>query len=172
VKLSDQIPRDYDLSPDRKRLTYLSPGLVEGEFILSAFTADLPGKTAAALPTDGLPPGDHVRPLWHPDGSRVAIGLLPYAGETGAVALVSTSGGAPGFLPAPERGFDAPAAWAPDGTYLAAINYSGDSLANLGDQRIDLVAPTGQRAVVAEGAHFDVVGWFTQPPPATPTPSP
>ena len=72
-------------------------------------------------------------------------------------------GGGPGFLPAPERGFDVPTAWAPDGSFLAVTNYSGDSLANVGSSRIDLVAPTGQRIVLAEGTQFEVVGWF--PPP-------
>ena len=133
--------------------------------MLRAFTADLAAKTAGVLPAEGLPPGDHFRPLWHPDGARLAIGLLPFGGETGAVALVPLAGGAPGFLPAPERGFDVPAAWAPDGSFLSVINYGGDSLANAGNPRIDLVAPTGQRAVVAEGAQFEVIGWFTQPPP-------
>jgi hypothetical protein len=172
VKLSDQIARDYDLSPDRKHLAYLSPGLVEGEFTLRAFTADLPGKTAAALPAEGLPPGDHLRPLWHPDGTRLAIGLLPEGGDTGAVALVPLAGGTPGFLPAPERGFDVPAAWATDGIFMSVINYSGDSLGNAENPRIDLVAQTGQRVVVAEGAQFEVIGWFTQPPAATPAPAP
>ncbi len=137
---------------------------------LRAFTADLVAKTTAPVPVDGLPPSDHFRPLWHPDGSRLAVGLLPTGVETGAVALMPVAGGAPGFLPAPERGFDVPVAWAPDGSFLAVTSYSGDSLANLGTPRMDLVSPTGHRVVVADGPQFEVVGWFTPPPPS-PTPS-
>jgi hypothetical protein len=161
VKLHDQIARDYDLSPDKKRLSFLAQELFEGQFVLRAYTADLVAKSVGVLPAEGLPPADHFRPLWHPDGTRLAIGLLPSGGETGAVALVPLAGGAPGFLPAPERGFDVPAAWAPDGSFLSVINYGGDSLANAENPRIDLVALTGQRAVVAEGAQFEVIGWFT-----------
>ena len=163
VKLSDQIARDYDLSPDRKHLSYLAQEIVNGDFVLRPFTADLPAKTTTAISTDGLPPGDHFRPLWHPGGTLLAVGSLPTGLETGAVALVPVGGGAPSFLPAPERGFDVPTAWAADGSFLAVTNYSGDSLANVGVSRIDLVAPTGQRIILAEGTQFEVVGWF-QPP--------
>jgi len=163
VKLSDQIARDYDLSPDKKHLSYLAQEIVNGEFVLRPYTADLPAKTTTAVSTDGLPPGDHFHPLWHPGGTLLALGSLPTGLESGAVALIPVGGGAPGFLPAPERGFDVPSAWAPDGSFLAVINFSGDSLANLGASRIDLVAPTGQRMILAEGTQFDVIGWF-QPP--------
>lgn len=163
VKLSEQIARDFDLSADKNRLCYLAQEIVEGQFVLRAFTADLAAKTTAAVPTEGLPATDHFRPLWHPDGSRLAVGLLPTGLETGAVALIPVAGGAPGFLPAPERGFDVPAAWAPDGSFLAVTSYSGDSLANPGSPRLDLAAPTGQRIVVADGVQFEVVGWFTPP---------
>jgi dipeptidyl aminopeptidase/acylaminoacyl peptidase len=173
VKLHDQIARDYDLSPDRKRVAYLAQELFEGQFVLRSFIADLPAKATGVLTAQGLPPGDHLRPLWHPDGSRVAVGLLPSGIEPGAVALVPAGGGAPGFLPAPQRGFDVPAAWAPDGTYLAVRNFSGQSVANAGDHRIELVAPSGQRIVAAEGTQFETIGWFAPPaPPATPTPAP
>jgi hypothetical protein len=171
VKLSDQIPDDYDLSPDRKRLSFLAPGLADGQFVLRSFVADLGGRTVAAVPSEGLPPGDQLRPLWHPDGNRLAVGLLPSAIEPGAVALVPAGGGPPGFLPAPERGFDIPIAWAPDGTFLAVTNFSGQSLANPGDQRIDLAAPTGQRIIVTGGPQFEVIGWSSPPEaPATPAP--
>src|SRR3990172_5681420 len=72
VQLSDQIARDYDLSPDRKRMSFLAPGLVEGQFVLRSFVTDLVGRTVSPVPTEGLPPGDHFRPLWHPDGNRLA----------------------------------------------------------------------------------------------------
>jgi hypothetical protein len=163
VKLSDQIARDYELSPDRKHLSYLAQEIVNGEFVLRPYTADLPAKTTTPVSTDGLPPGDHFHPLWHPSGNLLAIGSLPTNLEAGAVALVPLGGGAPGFLPAPERGFDVPIAWAQDGSFLAVINFSGNSLADLGASRIDLVAPTGQRMILAEGAQFEILGWFGLP---------
>jgi hypothetical protein len=145
--------------------------LFDGQFLLRAFIADLGGKTTTPITTEGLPAGDHLRPLWHPDGKQLAVGFLPLPGERVAVALIPVAGGAPSFLPAPLAGFDVPVAWAPDATFLAVTNYSGDSLANLGQQRLDVVAPTGQRVTVAEGGNIKVVGWFPVPPPP-PTPSP
>lgn len=173
AQLSDQIARDYDLSPDTKFLSYLAQGLVDGQFLLRASIADLGAKTTMVIATDGLPAGDHLRPLWHPDGKHLAVGVLPSSGESGAVALVPAAGGAPSFLPAPLAGFDVPVAWAPDATYLAVTNYSGDSLANLGKERLDLVAPSGQRLTVAEGVKVKVVGWFQgAPSPAPPAATP
>ncbi len=173
VQLSDQIARDYDLSPDKKKLSYLAQEFVEGRFVTRAYVADLVARSSSALSTEGLPPTDnHFRPLWHPDGQRLAIGFLPSAGEPEAIALVPVAGGPPSFLPAPTSGFDVPVAWAPDGSFLAVTNFSGDSLANLGQSRLDLVAPSGQRLTVADGVDVKVVGWFQQPAATSPSPSP
>lgn len=164
VKLTEQIADDYDLSPDKRRLTFRAQALVEGRFVNQAFVADLKSETVQAISAEGLTPGDQLRPLWHPDGQRVAVGLLPAAAEPSGVALVPVAGGPPSFLWPPSAGFDEPRSWAPDGTYLAVTNYSGDSLANLGTARLDLVASTGQRVTVADGrdnaTRDSVLGWF------------
>jgi hypothetical protein len=64
----------------------------------------------------------------------------------------------------PVSGYDVPRAWAPDATYLAVTNWSGEDLANPGDPSLDLVAPTGQRIRIAQGPGYAtadaIVGWF------------
>jgi len=168
--ISDQNAQDYDLSPDRKSLSYLVQDLSGGEFLLRSNIVDLFGKTTRPVAIDGLPATSHLRPLWHPKGEHLSIGFLPSGGEPAAVALVPLAGGLPTFLPAPAAGFDVPIAWAPDATFLAVTSYSGDSLANLGDARLDVVAPTGQRVTIAQGANVKVIGWFQEA--AAPAPSP
>lgn len=159
VHLSDQIARDYDLSPDSKRLSFLVQELIEGQLLFRAFVADLVGGIVEPLPTEGLQSGGHLRPLWRPDGSRISVGLLPSPGEPGAVALLPLDGGVPSFLPPPDLGFDVPLSWAPDGSYLAVTSFDGESLDNRGRARLVLVAPSGQRINVAEGVDVEVVGW-------------
>ncbi len=158
MRLSEQIARDYDLSLDRKRLSFLQQELTDGQFRTRAYIAELKAKTASPVPMEGLHPTDHFRPLWHPDG-RLAIGLAPANGEPGEVAVIGTAPGTPLLLPAAESGFDVPVAWAPDGTFLAATHFSGESAVNPGITRLDLVAPTGQRVIVAEGVEVRVLGW-------------
>lgn len=167
VRLSDQIAFDFDMSPDRRQLTFVAQEFVDGATVDRTFVADLPGKSVAPLAVEGLVPGDQLSPRWHPDGQRLAIGTLPSGGEPGAVALLPVGGGAPTFLPAPPVGFDDPQGWAPDGTYLAVTSKGGESLANPGAERLDLVAPTGQRMTIAEGGDLLVIGWnrFEEPKP-------
>lgn len=166
VQLSDQLAFDYDLSPDRNKLSFLAQQFVDGQIVNRAFIADLAAAAVSPLALDGLPAGQHLHPVWHPDSAHLAVGVLRSDGQPGAVALVAPGGGPPVFLPSPESGFDQPIAWDPAGTFLAVTHFSGDSLANLGVARLDLVAPTGQRVTVAQGADAEVLGWFQATAPA------
>ena len=163
VRLSEgRIARDYDLSPDSRRLVFLVQEPVQGKLRFRTFIADLASKSVAPLATDGLGGGDHLRPLWHPDGTRIAVGQLPSKGEPAAVALVHLAGGEPSFLPPPTVGFDVPLIWAPDGSFLAITSFEGGSGASPGRARLVLVAPRGQRLVVAEGADMEAIGWVKE----------
>ncbi len=165
VQLSDQLASDYDLSPDRNKVSFLAQQFADGQIVNRAFVADLVAAAVSPLPLDGQPAGAHLHPVWHPDGVHLAVGILRSDGQPGAVALVTPGGGPPSFLPAPEAGFDQPIAWDPAGTFLAVTHFSGPSLANPGVARLDLIAPTGQRVTVAPVADAEVLGWF-QPPPS------
>ena len=164
VTLTDQAGDDFSLSPDMHKVAFRASGLIEGQFVNQAFVSDLVAETVSPIKADGLPPGDHLRPAWHPSSDWVAVGLLPSAAGPGRVAIVSIIGEPPQFLPAPAAGFDVPRAWSPDGTWLAVTHWSGESPANPGEASLELVALTGQRAHVAAGAKYDtensIVGWF------------
>jgi len=159
--LSDQIARDYALSPDAARVAFLVPGLVQGQFVSRTYVADITSKGVSALPSPaGLTLGDQLSPAWHPDGKSVAIGQLPGGGEPGRVAVVPLDGDKPLFLPPPDKGFDQPLSWSPDGKFLAVTSFSGESLGNPGPSRLVFVSVNGQRPAAPEGAEIRAVGWL------------
>ncbi len=162
LALTDQIGRDYSLSPDASRVAFLVPGLVEGQFVARTHIADIGAKQVSPLEPDALSSGDQVSPIWHPDGDKVSIGELPSGGNPGRVAMVALDGGEVTFLLPPERGFDQPLSWSPDGKFLAVSSFPGESLGNLGLPRLVFVSPTGQRPAAPEGAEFEPIGWVAE----------
>jgi len=159
--LSDQIARDYALSPDAARVAFLVPGLVQGQFVSRTYIADIKSEDVSALPSPaGLAPGDQLSPAWHPDGKRIAVGQLPSGSEAGRVAVVPLDGAKPLFLPQPDNGFDQPLSWSPDGKFLAVTSFSGGSLANPGSARLVFISVNGQRPAAPEGAEIRPVGWL------------
>jgi hypothetical protein len=158
--LSDQIARDYALSPDATRLAFLVPGLAEGQFVSRTYIADIKSEDVSPLPSPaGLAAGDQLSPAWHPDGDRLAVGQLPSGSEPGRVAVVPLGGGQPLFLPPPDKGFDQPLSWSPDGKFLAVTSFAGDSLANPGSSRLVFVSVNGQRPAAPEALEIRPVGW-------------
>ncbi len=164
IELTNQPASDFTLSADTHKVAFSASGLVEGEFVNQVFIADLVASTVAPIQADGLPEGDRLGPVWHPDSSRITVGVLPFAGHTGSAVIVPLQLAQPQYLAEPASGYDIPRAWAPDATYLAVTNWSGEDLANPGDPSLDLVAPTGQRIRIAQGPGYAtadaIVGWF------------
>ena len=159
--LSEQAARDSALSPDATRVAFLVPGLVQGQFVSRTYIADINSENVSELPSSaGLAAGDQISPAWHPDGESVAIGQLPSGGEPGRVAVVPLEGGQPLFLPPPDKGFDQPLSWSPDGKFLAVTSFSGESLGNPGSARLVFVSVTGQRPAAPEGAEIRPAGWL------------
>lgn len=174
VNLSDQVAFDYSLSPDMHSVAYLVQEFKDtGEILNQAYIADLIEADTKAFPGLGLAVGNHLRPLWYPDG-RLTIGVLPEDGGEGQLALVSLDGSNVLLLPQAEGGFDQPRSWSPDGAWLAVAHSSGDSLANPGPGRLDLVSINGQRVKVIDGvdnmSEDSVLGWIDTTVP-TDTPS-
>lgn len=155
VELSDQLIGSPELSPDKLTLSFLATVLVEGDFLARAFIADIENRVVAPLSTEGLPPGTHVNPVWHPDGQRLAIGFERSGGRNGAVALVPVTGGSLAFLPEPDSGFDEPKSWSPDGIFLAVEHHL-----DTGQARLDLVSPAGQRGTVHDNPDYAILGWY------------
>lgn len=166
VQISDQVATSYRLSPDAHKVSYLDQLFIDGEIYSKAHVADLIAATTAPLPDIGFAPGQHLSPVWHPDG-RLTVGLLPDAGGAGIMALIAVDGSSFTYLPQPQSGFDEPRSWAPDGSWLAVAHSTGNSLVNR-RVSLQLVAPTGQRVTVIEGAdnasEDSVLGWVLPEP--------
>ncbi len=163
--MSDQITFDYDLSAGLDKLSFLAQEFTgEGVIANRAHWVDVPGKSVHSVETEQLPDGFHLRPLWHPDGERITLGVLPFDGTLGRLIVMSPDGTEIGNLALGASGFDEPRSWAPDGSWLAVSHSEGSSLTNRGKVSLALVASTGLRVTVIEGvdnATVDsVLGWM------------
>ncbi|MCH7616708.1 MAG: PD40 domain-containing protein [Chloroflexi bacterium] len=165
VEMSDQITFDYDLSGGLDKLLFLAQEFTDAGVIANrAYWVDVPGRSVQAVGAEQLPAGYHLRPLWHADGQRVTLGVLPFDGALGQLIVVNRDGTEVENLALGTSGFDEPRSWAPDGSWLAVAHSEGDSLANRGSVSLALVARTGLRVTVIEGvdnATMDsVLGWL------------
>jgi hypothetical protein len=172
VEMSQQVAFDFELNGEGRKISYLVQEFAEtGEILNRAYVADMIEATAAPFPVPGLPVGHHLRPVWHPDNQRLTLGVLRSDG-LGQVAVIKLDGSEILLLPNAEGGFDQPRSWAPDGSWLAVAHSAGSSLANPGRGRLDLIAVTGQRYTVIEGAdnasEDSVLGWLGPEPEPTP----
>jgi hypothetical protein len=165
LELSKQPVFEYSLSEDAHKVAYLRQDIEDVSIVTRAYIGDLINAKAYPLPAHGLSGGHHLRPVWHPDSKRVALGVVPDSGGPGLLVLVAINGAAVSFLPQPDSGFDEPLSWAPDGSWLAVTHHSGDSVVNRGKASLELVAPTGQRVKIIDGgANSDkaaFVGWIS-----------
>ncbi len=165
VNLSDQITFDYDLSAHRDKLLFLAQGFTdEGVIANRAYWVDVPGRSVHAVEAEELAAGYHLRPIWHPNGQSITVGVLPFDGELGQLILMSRDGAKIENLTLSTSGFDEPRSWAPDGSWLAVSHSEGNSLANRGGISLVLVSRTGVRVTVSEGADNatvdSVLGWL------------
>ena len=165
VEMSDQITFDYDLNAGLDRLLFLAQEFAdEGVIANRAYWVDVPGRSVHTVDAEQLPAGFHLRPLWHADGERITLGVLPFDGTLGRLVVMSRDGTEVRNLAPSDSGFDEPRSWAPDGSWLAVSHSEGSSLANRGSVSLALVARTGLRVTVIEGADNatvdSVLGWL------------
>lgn len=133
--------------------------MLGGVFGSRTFIADLLLPSVGSLPGRGLDGTDQFSPAWLPDSSAVAIGRLPVEGQSAGAVIVDVAEGQLSQLPPPEKGFDSPRSWSPDGKYLAVRSFSGTSVANHGSSQLVMVSrASGGRFVVASG-EVEVIGW-------------
>ena len=158
--LSDDFTRDWRLSPDSRRLAFLAPRPSAEGMVPRAMVADLSegaGRLSVHIrEADGGPAID-LGPAWHPGGDLTLGRLSPGRERSGAVRLDDEGSRA---LPGPERGFDVPIAWSPDGRLLAVRNFEGSSAVDPGRARLELVKEDGGRRPVNLGGDVAVVGWL------------
>ena len=168
---SDHVARDWRLSPDGARLSYLAPE-VSAERVVQRLRiiGIAEGATVpAALPAeDGDVLAGQFSPVWTPGGEGLTVGIEAFLEPSAApltlaldeAAASPGAGATAALLPAPAVGFDAPLGWSGDGRYLAARSFSGRDALDPGRESLVLISPDGQRATVAADSELIFIGWL------------
>ena len=159
--LSNNFTRDWRLSPDGQQLAFLAPQPAPQGMVLRAMVVDLPGGAGvgpARIRAAGYGPGLEFGPAWHPDGDLTLGQLSPGQVRAAAVRLEAEGGET---LTEPERGFDVPIAWSPDGRRLVVRTFEGSSPVAPGRARLEVVEEDGGRQPVELTGEIAVVGWLS-----------
>ncbi|UCH86836.1 MAG: hypothetical protein JSU97_10085 [Dehalococcoidia bacterium] len=163
VQASDEPARDWHLSPDGTRVTYLARQRTDDRIGIRAFVVELvEGGEPQPLSdlSEGLDVGDHFNPVWHPDGERIAVGRTPDDGFKAAALVSLAEGELNEVTPGPEQGFDVPASWSPEGDYLAVRSFEGSSAAQPGREYLVLIELGKGRQTVADRGNLEFIGWL------------
>jgi len=145
LSLGPTITRDWQLSPDGAQLAYVEANVENGLRYL-ARSASLSGGAsvqAQSLSADVTALGV----AWEPRTGRPTFGVEP-GQELGSVTAQA--------LKADAGGFDVPLAYAPDGSSLAVMRWSGESFREPGTPKLELVDASG-RTGIDEYTRF--LGW-------------
>lgn len=160
---SDYIARDWRLSPDGQHIAYLAPQVAGGRVHYQAFVVAVAG----GAPTAVVPQAsadDHLGPAWHPNGHELTVGRAS-AGDNAALEMVrAATGEGVQTLAGPQRGFDVPVAWSPDGGYLAVRTLDGDSTRNPGRERDGIITASGKRQQIIAKGDVEFIGWLLPAP--------
>ncbi len=153
--LSDEIARDWKLSPDGTTLAYsvaesgATPGVV-------TMTLDL-ATAAASVAIESDAPRAEFNPTWRDDGELTVAAIKP---EGGGDAVAVDASGATNALTENDDSIDLPLAWSPDGATLAVRSVDGATTFEAGESYVDLIASDGSRERVSDEADVLIVGWL------------
>lgn len=153
--LSDEIARDWRLSPDGATLAYSVAESGPTPEVVT-MTLDLAsGAASVAIESDA--PRAEFNPAWRDDGELTVAAIKP---EGGGGAVGVDSAGATTVLTSNDDSIDLPLAWSPDGASLAVRNVDGASTFEAAESHVDLIAGDGSRERVSEHADVLIVGWL------------
>ena len=151
----DGAARDWQLSPDGERVTFVSQ-TGEGEWEL--WVLDLEDGSQFRLEAEGLPTDRELfSPVWRAGQELITLGTAPGGDGTGVLNLF-LSGGAAEQLPGPEQGFDVPLAWSPQGDLLVVQEFAEFPVRRR--PQLSLISGDGERQRLAQGAEVTFIGWL------------
>lgn len=150
--LSDDISREWTLSPDGASLAY-SVAESGTQPRVVAMRLDL----ATGVATQALDAaGSQINPAWSRDGELTVASVKP---EGGGNAVIASSDGVGDALVDNDDTIDLPLAWSPDGATLAVRAVDGATPYEARGSRIELLRRDGTREAVSEGPDVLIVGW-------------
>ena len=153
--LSQELTREWTLSPDGSRIAFLEIAFTESEVASRASVVEI--ATGALTPMTSIEEAA-FGPVWS-DAGQLAIGT--FNPGTGEASLLIHDGATQTRVEGPATGFDVPLAYNPDaGAYLVST-FENDSISSPGRSSLTLVNAGGERTTIAEG-EVTLVGW-TQP---------
>jgi hypothetical protein len=147
--LSDDLTRDWALSPDGTRLAFLSVPSSGQTAFSRVQVLDVAG---GQLITERAAQGsDEFGPSWSPQGTLSFGRLAGGSSMNGVVAGEARLAG-------PSRGFDVPLAWSTSGSWIAVRSFDGTTVTAPGRPSLTLVNVQGGRKVIATG-EVTFIGW-------------
>ena len=158
---SDDIARNWRLSPDGHWLSYLAPELAAERIVHRLHVMALGDGAEGSLAAGVAAAAEQFAPVWTPTGDGVTVGLEAYPALSAAAVTLSLAGGGATILAAPERGFDAPLGWSPDGRYLAARAFDGASSFDPGRESLVVISTDGVRRPIAARTELIFLGWLS-----------
>jgi Tol biopolymer transport system component len=159
---SDDIARDWRVSPDGSALSFLAPINQTERVVYRAQIVSLESLESLdiARPTSEATAGtEQYGPVWTPDGAAVTIGQEAFTSES-EPAVVLGLDGSRFELTTPTYGFDVPIAWSTDGRYLAVRSFDGRNSVQPGLQRMVIVDREGARFEVDVPSEVIFLGWY------------
>ncbi|MDO9444119.1 MAG: hypothetical protein Q7K37_02305 [Dehalococcoidia bacterium] len=157
---SDQIARDWRLAPDGSAVSYLAPEARGERIVHRAHVVNLGDGEERVLPDSASLAGEQYGPTWTPDGSALTVGQEAEIGGTAPATVLSLAGEDPNALTPPERGFDVPVQWSPDGRYLAARTFTGVNSMDAGTETAVIIGTDGNRYPVTAATEVILIGWY------------
>jgi Tol biopolymer transport system component len=153
--LSDEVSRDWKLSPDASTLAY---SVAESGPAPSIVTKVL--DLASATASDAVSAGgqrQEFNPAWRDDGELTIASLKP---QGGGDAVDVGRAGAARSLTTNSASIDLPLGWSPDGGQLAVRSLEGADPNEPGASHLELVDAAGNRERVSDSADVLIVGWL------------
>jgi hypothetical protein len=161
--LSDEVARDWQLSPDRASLAYSAAESGAQPMVVARVVDLATGAIADALPIESLEAGPsstgvargEFNPAWQPDGD-LTVAKLNLDGGSAAVS-VGADGSNVEALSA--TSMDLPLGWSPDGGTLAVRSVEGETPFEAGASYVEVISGGG-RARVSDSSDVTIVGWM------------
>lgn len=155
--LSDEIARDWTLSPDGTTLAYSVAESGANPHVVAMTLEIATGVASEALPGSSSDDAAQINPAWRGD-DELTIASIDAGGGGDAVSVDAS--GATDTLTDNDESIDLPVAWSPDGTSLAVRAVEGATPLEAGESHVELVTPDGGRERVSDQADVLIVGWL------------